>query len=323
MSKFNVILSIAAVLTGLFFINKSIKDKNIKEDWWGGAGFQVRAVPGVKNVKTGKETALTTSFVDPNAYKKGQFMQTPSFQSMLSPRFSNIDYGAHIKYDLPSRDNMAVPCDPLTFANMAGSNGDNKENFCSSCGGGGCGGQCGSLRSDASMKAPGSYDLPAGYANGNYWDEYNKSGEQHPVEMGANLPIGTMSTSDGLGDNSQYVVFNRLMFSNRPPSRKFAAGDWIRGDLAITPCSNGWFDVHPDISRDLNPGAMGVLAGAGGGGDNHNTLTRMLVDASGGVNTTFAGVDLSTLTPQSVQQNAQTALSASAALTDINATAFP
>ena len=78
---------------------------------------------------------------------------------MLNPRFSNVDYGANIRYNMPSQDNLAAPCNPLgyasnplTFASMVNSqerqSGVSKENFaqrtdpvrenygCQSCGGG-------------------------------------------------------------------------------------------------------------------------------------------------------------------------------------------
>lgn len=41
------------------------------------------------------------------------FFQTPHFQGILSPRFSNVDYGPYIRTQLPPYDKMAVTADPL------------------------------------------------------------------------------------------------------------------------------------------------------------------------------------------------------------------
>lgn len=42
------------------------------------------------------------------------FFSTPNFQSQLSPRFSNVNYGANLRSEFPSPDKMAVPVDPLS-----------------------------------------------------------------------------------------------------------------------------------------------------------------------------------------------------------------
>lgn len=41
------------------------------------------------------------------------FFQTPHFQGILSPRFSNTDYGPYIRTELPPYQAMGVPADPL------------------------------------------------------------------------------------------------------------------------------------------------------------------------------------------------------------------
>lgn len=41
---------------------------------------------------------------------KGEFFTIPgTFQSTLSPRFSNVDYGANIRYREPNINHMASP----------------------------------------------------------------------------------------------------------------------------------------------------------------------------------------------------------------------
>jgi hypothetical protein len=70
-----------------------------------------------------------------------------------------------------------------------------------------------------------------------------------------------------MGTESQPVVYDRLMYSNMR-SRLRGLGDYIRGDIKITPdnyksgCQhNNWFQVSVKPERDLNPGAMEQLFG--------------------------------------------------------------
>jgi hypothetical protein len=41
------------------------------------------------------------------------FFQTPGFQGILSPRFSNVNYGPYLRTQLPDYGMMGVPADPL------------------------------------------------------------------------------------------------------------------------------------------------------------------------------------------------------------------
>lgn len=41
------------------------------------------------------------------------FFSIPNYQSQLSPRFSNVDYGANLRTEFPDPQNLAVPFDPL------------------------------------------------------------------------------------------------------------------------------------------------------------------------------------------------------------------
>ena len=53
----------------------------------------------------------------PSGAKKGDFFSVPgTYQAMLNPRFSNVDYGANIRYNMPSEGNLAAPCNPLGYA---------------------------------------------------------------------------------------------------------------------------------------------------------------------------------------------------------------
>jgi hypothetical protein len=70
-----------------------------------------------------------------------------------------------------------------------------------------------------------------------------------------------------MGSESQPIVYDRLMYSNMR-SRLRGLGDYIRGDIKVTPdnykdgCQhNNWFQVSVKPERDLNPGAMTHLFG--------------------------------------------------------------
>ena len=62
---------------------------------------------------------------------KGDLYSIPgTYQSILNPRFSNTDYGANIRYNMPSYENQAVPCEPLTFGKIAQRHFPSKESYC-------------------------------------------------------------------------------------------------------------------------------------------------------------------------------------------------
>lgn len=333
------IFTLIGLLVAIFAICKMDvgNTQPVVENFWGGIQLTQRAVPGAVNLRTGQESALNTVVLNDQTMGSGKFIQVPSYQAMLSPRFSNVDYGAFIKYNLPAKDNMAVPCDPLTFGDMAKENfvpgqtsasqiprmTQNRENYCGDDGGGSCGSpaSCGKGGYGFGHKLGGGVEVPAGYTNGNFQDVRDSLPAFE--SMGSDLPVGTMATMDGAGNQEQFVTFNRLMYSNRPASRKFGQGDFIRGDVMITPNCTGWFSVYPNIATDINPGAMGVLSGVGGGGESYNNLMDLLVKSTGGASTTFGGVDLATGSQQQVMMNAQSAMKVSAGLGDVQVTAFP
>jgi len=137
--------------------------------------------------------------------KKGDFFSVPgTYQAQLNPRFSNVDYGANIRYNMPSYNNLASPCqplgyasNPLTFASMVNS----KENFvspkqvkenygCNSCGGG-CG-AVGCRKGGAPPSFNGGAPLMEGnsYANGNFNEVTEKAYETNAV-----LPNGKIGPS--------------------------------------------------------------------------------------------------------------------------------
>jgi hypothetical protein len=255
---------------------------------------------------------------------KGSFFSVPgNFQSMVSPRFSNVDYGAQITYNLPSIQNQAVPRNPLALGNMAtegyrgpasnssainksisGSSikGGNrtKENFPSTCG---LGGTETIVRGNSTFTSP-------DYAAGDYNDVRNTaySSGFHASDTG--IPVGDMTTVDPLGNQEQSIVYDRLIVANRNSNLR-AQGDKIRGDLAIAPLATGWF--RPSVSPvvDLEPGAMNVIGGSHN--ETSNQLSQLLYKSSGNSITTFGGVNMSN---QLSQTN-------TAGYGDVNTVVFP
>lgn len=365
MSSGKFLLGIAGVLlTALALTKLDIGNNNekIKENFWNGIQFTAGAMPAVQ-LPNGQVSAIGGNYMAPDMMGSGKFVSTPAFQAVLSPRFSNVQYGANIKYNMPDRENLGVPCEPLTFGSMAQENylrqraepviqnsqnnrqfqesfqpafpsvrdnremRETKENYdCANCGTGQCGGspaQCGKGGYGLGHKVAGGYELPSGYAAGNYWDVYDSlPGDKI---MGGELPVGTMSTMDSAGNLNQVVMVQHIMpMNNKASSRLRSQGDPIRGDLAIVPCQSGWFSVYPNIARDVQEGAMNVLAGAGGGGESYNKLMNLLVNASGGASTTLGGVDLAQSLPEyNVNMATSMQTSLKNAMTDVQVSAFP
>lgn len=319
-SKF--LTTLIGLIVAIFAICKmDFNGEVIKENWWNGAGYSAYASPSVYNTATGQESSLGVTVLNKNMMGNSKFVQVPNYQAMVSPRFGNVSYGANIRYNPPSRENQAVPCDPLGYGEMV--DGSSKENYsgCGSCSGGCSAGSCGKGGLSSKVVA-GGYELPSGYTAGNYQAEENKL-PSSMESMGSNLPVGTMSTVDGDGNAQQHVVFDRLMFTNATKSRLYGQADFIRGDLAITPCNTGWFSVAPNLVRDVNPGAMAAMNGVDGVGSSNAATLNLLMKATGGTKSTFGGANLAEITPQGIQQNAQMTAELSAGLSDVVATAFP
>ena len=91
------------------------------------------------------------------------------------------------------------------------------------------------------------------------YEEYEKAQVPLPKDM-CNVNL--------LGSETQPVIYDRLMYSNMRSSLR-GKGDYIRGDLQITPDNykagygshNNWFQVSVKPERDLNPGCMEHLFG--------------------------------------------------------------
>ncbi len=244
-------------------------------------------------------------FQDPAKSYNGSpdFYQTPHFQGILSPRFSNVDYGPNLRTQLPGYLTSGVPADPLGGAVggsfYAADSGKvqqipttappSVESFSASPQG-----DCGY----ASYNTP--YDLqfqservladphnPSSYTNGNYKQVLGSGLSACDVSDVPTTAAGSYLTLDG--ELKQPIIYDRYMYANRH-SRLRAHGDPIRGDLPIVPASGNWFtpNVHPNI--DLQAGAINVLAGVNN--ETSHQLANLIYNSSGGGDTTIGGVDM-------------------------------
>ncbi len=231
---------------------------------------------------------------------RGDFFSNANYQASLSPRFDGTnDYGAMIRYNMPSRSNLAVPTDPLTFGSMACGSKPIKEGFCQSCRGstveGYCKG-CGSVgcrRGSGSMPAqpfgaPSSASLMGSdYASASF-KQQQAQGDYAPVT--STLQAGSLIMRSPDGQMQQVYVYDRFMVANQK-SRLTGLGDPIRGDLPIVPCKNEWMRPSANPNIDLRTGAMSVL----GGVDNSTAreLMDLQVSAMGGLTDAKVGGGIS------------------------------
>lgn len=273
------IVTLVALMAAIFTIanSKVAKEAEISEGFGMLPSFQTKA-----------ERVEAAS---PAAAAKGQFFSVPgNYQSILNPRFSNVDYGASVRYNMPSYKNQAVPCEPLTFSNMA------KENYsgpvegyggCSSCDNG-----CSGSSVSSSPGIPGGVPpTESGYAAGNYNKalESAYSGSNIDVAPSASLPVANMSALNAAGESVQPIVYDRYIYANRN-SRLRSQGDPIRGDLPIVPCASDWFRPSVSPNLDLQQGAMTVMGGFDN--DTSTALASLMYNASGNSQTTAGGVNM-------------------------------
>lgn len=233
-------------------------------------------------------------YSDPGYSNRGDYFQTPHFQSLLSPRFSNVNYGPNLRTQFPSYSNMGVPQNPLGYPNKV------------------------KLEPLGTPVNPhSSHQASNSYANGNYNTVVNDlrsvGGGAISTDTVAQGPANLMI--DGDGEISQPIVYDRYIYANRK-SRLRSGGDPIRGDLPIVPDSGNWFtpSVHPNI--DLQPGAINVLAGVNN--DTNKQLANLIYNSSGRANTTIGGVNMA-----NVNMAQSNFASASAAGGDVSISSFP
>ena len=275
-SKF--LVTLLALMLSVIAICNFDKKKNIVE------GLGMLPSMAMKSVPVGRNSAL----------KGNPFFAVQNFQAQLSPRFSNTDYGANIRYNLPNENNLASrQNDPLMMGNVV------REGFETpvTCGAGGAG--------TSFMAQP---VMKSGFATGNFNEVTNDSRSSIEPQTVDQIPVGDMTTVSPTGEMEQTIVYDRMIVANRN-SRLRSQGDWIRGDLPICKNETGWFQVSANPVLDLNQGALNALAGPDNGVTQE--MTAFMNNSIG--TTTVAGMDLS---------NQQLA-SIGAGLNDVTITSFP
>jgi hypothetical protein len=192
------------------------------ENYWGN---------GARTVKVMREVRTPTgTYALQNNYQgmlgNSKFVQTPSFQSVLSPRFTNVDLGANIRTNMPDYKNMASPCSPLTYSQMVQENYDENmpiggyddegngvsEGYCGQCSQkNGCAPSCkrGGLPLSNNV---GNVPVPPNYSAGNYQQEMEKVWSSGNETLDS-LPVGNMTTVNAAGEVVQPVVYDRYMYA--------------------------------------------------------------------------------------------------------------
>jgi len=300
-SKF--FFTLVGLIVTVFAICKTNMSSSINEGFWNNSG-----APRTVRVSREVHPQGSNPYSLQNNYQSmlgsQKFVSRPSFQAPITPRFSNVNYGANIRYNIPSYKNLGTPCSPLDMGNMA-KEGYQEDYGCSS---GGSVSSCG--KGGVSLGLPGS-EREALSENHNYVKAMNSLYDSQAGPAGVStLAVGDMTTIGADGQVTQPVVYDRYIYANQK-SRLRALGDPIRGDLAIAPCNYGWFNPAVNPVTDLHEGAMNVLGGVSN--STANALAELQFVTSGGLEKISGGVDMSNSFSTSL----------GAGMADVNVTAFP
>ena len=296
-SKF--FFTLVGLIVAVFAICNIDMSSGVSEGFWSNSGAP-RTTRVVRTVHHKGKSPTSIPRNHATMLGNDKFVSYPSFQSRLSPRFSNVDYGANIRYNMPAHKNLASPTSPLEMGNMVNEcyqGPKARKNF--NCNKG----------PNVPLGRPGS-GQSADFKNTNFVKTMNSMYDSQSVPTTNSLAVGDMTTLDADGNVSQAVVYDRFIFANQKSNLR-SLGCFFRGDLPITPCTGEWFrpSVNPNI--DLHQGAMNVL-----GGVNNSTakaLAELQFSSSGGADTISGGVNMA--------NHFTTKLGAGMA--DVNVTAFP
>lgn len=298
-SKF--FFTLVGLIVSVFAICKTDMSPAINEGFWGNSGAP-RTVKVMREVhNNGRHTPYNLQNNYQAILGNENFISRPSFQGLLSPRFSDVDYGANIRYNMPSYKHQGSPYSPLDMGNMV------KDGYQEDVGGRGVA-KCGKGGVPLGMPGSGREVLSE---DPNYVDAMNSMYDSHGTPAGVNsLAVGDMTTLGADGNITQPIVYDRYIYSNQK-SRLRSLGDPIRGDLAIVPCKNGWFNPSVNPNIDLHEGAMNILGGTSN--VNANSLAKLKFASSGGVDRISGGVDMTNVFSESLGEG----------MANINVTAFP
>ncbi len=253
------------IVLGTLFLCSKLLSPNLKEGYFG--------VGPPQTVRVEQTT------MGPN----GMYTIPGNYQAMLSPRMSNVNYGAFIRYNMPNTNMLAAdPANPLSLKNMVYKQpqAEIRENYQ----GAPVGGQATAMGQKL---------------------QYNEATDMLPVQaMGGQMV-------NALGEvNSQPIIYDRFIYANQK-SRLYGLGDPIRGDLPIVPNSTGWFQVPAVPNVQLRDGALMVLGGANN--DTQKELMALRSAAAGGLVNVGSGINYT------VMQSPYT----TGAGGDVQVTAFP
>lgn len=289
-SKF--FITLVGLIVAVFAICNTNMSPAVNEGYWGTGNFTHKVHREVQTKGGCGSHSLQNNYQAMLGNDK--FVQYPKFQGLLSPRFSNVAYGANIKYNTPSYGNLASPSDPLALGDMATKNYQNTQEIygCSKgrCGGDGCGvATCGK----GGVSLGRASQSPNISEDSNYFNAMNKIYEsddytKHTVSNGV-LAVGDMTTVNAVGNVEQPIVYDRYIYANQK-SKLRQHGDMIRGDLAIVPDGGNWFSVHPHPNIDLHEGAMNVMGGVCNG--TAQDLANLNYATSGSTKTISGGLDI-------------------------------
>lgn len=282
-------LIIFIIIAALLFYYYSMK----KENFW--------MIPD-------RQVSVEKVLKDPSS---NTFFQVPNFQSVLSPRFSNVNYGPNLSGRLPHSAQLGVPHDPLMQQQSSLVEGfqDNQQSGAYIVG------------APKIPENPFMINTDVVPSNNNNYDQIKSTiaplgaTQGWPTDSLANLGSTPFMTPDG--ELKQAIVYDRYIYSNRN-SRLRGQGDPIRGDLPIVPINGNWFIPSqantPQLS--LQQGAMNVMGGVNN--ETNNSLANLIYNATGGANTTIGGVDMA-----QTNMSHQVYGAVAAAQGDVQVTSFP
>jgi len=306
----NQLLLALIIAMVVILIYKSVYCENVEKFWMNPSRTwkteKLFKIPGSSNMNSTKHSDTSN------------FFQVPSFQSVLSPRFSNVDYGPNLRTNLPTMNHLAVPQDPLN-SNITNASQGRRVHFAVSD----------AAEGVTAINPHNSETSSQGYTNGNYKELLGKV-----TSLGATngWPTSTLSVNDSDsfltpdGEMKQPIIYDRYMYANRN-SRLRGQGDPIRGDLPIAPINGNWFipsGAFEGPNVVLQAGALNVMGGVKN--ETSNELANLIYKSSGGGDTTIGGIDLTTTNipsgPQlSMAHNVYGTTSAAGG--DVQMTAFP
>jgi hypothetical protein len=252
----NTVFSILGLGLATHMIYNSYNKHEIKEDFLGGL------------------PPMRTKVIKEAVNSNNQLYSIPgTYQASLSPRFSNLDYGANIRYNMPSVNHQGVPPNnPIGYGNVI-----RQENYTSSDG----------VVSGCNQNTTG---MPSNFTASNYAQQMQQNSFTPTTNMLPAQQNGQQNmVVNALGESEvQPVVYDRFIYANQK-SRLYGQQDFIRGSIPIIPQPPGWFrpSVQPQI--DLNPGALAVMGGIGN--STNQELLALQNAASGGTLNVGSGIN--------------------------------